>query len=65
MKKIIKLKTPQLNDIRNSLWIKKEIEGTTIKDLRSIFRLKKDNEIIKDRIIRDIRTLFERQKWLL
>ena len=33
-----------------------------IKDVRNIFRLKKENKPIKDRIIRDIRNLFEHEE---
>ena len=40
--------------------MKKETIGTTIKDIRNIFRLKKENKGIKDiRIIIDIRNLFK------
>ena len=35
------------------------MDGNTIKDIRNLFRLKKENEAIKDKIIRDIRSLFE------
>ena len=37
---------------------KKRFEGSIIKDVRNIFRLKNENETIKDRIIRDIKSLF-------
>ena len=33
----------------------KTIRGQIIKDVRNLFRLKKENEGIKDRIIRDIK----------
>ena len=37
----------------------KKADGTAIKDI-NLFRLKKENEVIKDdRVIRDIRNLFE------
>ena len=36
----------------------KEIDDTTIKDIRNIFRLIKENESIKDRIIITIKNLF-------
>ena len=39
--------------------LKKEIDETTIIAVRNIFRLKKENEAIKERIIKDIRNLFE------
>ena len=38
---------------------KKEIDDTTIKDIRNLLRLKKENEAIKDRIIIDIRNILE------
>ena len=37
---------------------KKEIDDTTIKDIRNIFRLIKENESIKDRITITIKNLF-------
>ena len=40
---------------------KKQSEENMIKSIRNIFKLKKENEAIKDRTIRDIRTLFEKQ----
>ena len=33
-----------------------------IKDVRNIFRLKKENKAIQDRINRDIRNLFEHEE---
>ena len=35
------------------------MDDTTIEDIRNIFKLKKENEAIKDRVIGDIRNLFE------
>ena len=32
-----------------------------IKDMRNLFRLKKENEAIKDRVIGDIRNLFDHE----
>ena len=34
----------------------------TIKDVRNLFRLKKENKVIKDRILRDIRNLFKHRE---
>ena len=34
------------------------IRYTAIKNMRNCFRLKKENEVIKDRVIRYIRNLF-------
>ena len=42
--------------------LKKEIDNTAIKDIRNRFSLKKENEAIKDRIIRDIRILFGQEE---
>ena len=39
--------------------MEKEIDNIAIKDIRNVFRLKKEHETIKDRVIRDIRNLFE------
>ena len=41
--------------MRNLFRLKKEINSTAIKDIRYLFRLKKENEAVKDRVIRDIR----------
>ena len=38
---------------------KKETNDATFKDIRNLFRLKKQNKTIKDRIIRGIRNLSE------
>ena len=38
--------------------MKREIDDTTIKDIWNIFRLKKGNKTIENRIIRHIRNLF-------
>ena len=42
--------------------LKKEIDNNTIKDIRNLFRLEKENKAIKDRIIRDIRNLVEHEE---
>lgn len=39
-----------------------KINKNVIKDIRNPFRMKKENEVIKERVIRDIRNLFEQQK---
>ena len=41
---------------------KKELNCTAIKDIRYLFRLEKKTETIKDRILRDIKNLFEHEK---
>ena len=40
---------------------RKQSEDNAIKSIRNRFKLKKENEAIKDRIIRDIRTLFKQE----
>ena len=40
---------------------KKQYEENIIKSIKSLFKLKKEREGIKDRIIRDIRTLFKQE----
>ena len=37
------------------------MNDNTIKSIRNLFKLKKENEAIKSRISRDIRTLFEQE----
>ena len=41
---------------------KKQSEENIIKSIRNLFKLKKENEAIKDKIIGDIRTLLEQQE---
>ena len=40
----------------------KELNYTAIKDIRSLFRLEKETKVIKDRILRDIKNLFEHEE---
>ena len=40
---------------------KKQSEENIIKSIKSLFKLKKEKEGIKDRIIRDVRTLFKQE----
>ena len=41
---------------------KKELNYTAIKDIRYLFRLEKKPEAFKDRILRDIKNLFEHEE---
>ena len=41
--------------------VKKDSEENIIESIRSLFKLKKENEATKDRIIRDIRILFKQE----
>ena len=45
--------------------MKREIHDTTVKDIRNIFRLKKENKAIKNRIIRDSRNLFNKEEKII
>ena len=38
------------------------MNNNTIKNIRKLFRLKKENEAIKNRVIRDIRNLFQHEE---
>ena len=42
--------------------LKKEIDDNTIKSITNLFRLKKENEAIKDRMIRNIANQSEKEK---
>ena len=48
-----------IKEIRNLFRLKKELYCTAIKDIRNPFRLEKETTAIKDRILRDIKNLFE------
>ena len=54
-----KIEDKIINDVRH--FQTKKIDDTTIKDIRNLFRLKKENGAIGDKIIRGIRNLFELQ----
>ena len=41
--------------------VKKQSEENIIKSVRNLFKLKKENEAIKDRITKDIRTLLKQE----
>ena len=48
--------------IRNLFRLKKELNFTAIKDIRNLFRQEKETKAIKDRILRDIKNLFEHEE---
>ena len=52
-----KRKDTIIKDIKNIFRLRKEIDNSAIKDITK----KKENETIKDRIIRDIKSLFEQE----
>ena len=48
-----------IKDIRNLFRLKKELNYTAIKDIINLFRGEKETKAIEDRILRDIKNLFE------
>ena len=48
----------------NIFKLKKEIDGTAYsqKDIAKIFRLKKENKVIKHRMLRDINNIFDNKE---
>ena len=51
-----------IKDIRNLFRLKKEQNYTAVKDIRNLFRQEKESKAIKDRILRNIKNLFEHEK---
>ena len=51
-----------IKDIRNLFRLKKEQNYTAIKNIRNLFRKGKETKVIKGRILRDIKNLFEHEK---
>ena len=51
-----------IEDVRSLFRLKKQLNYTTIKDIRNVFRLEKETKAIKDRMLRDIKNLFEHQE---
>ena len=47
---------------QNLFRLKKELNYTAIKDIRNVFGLEKQTKAIKDRILRDIKNLFEHEE---
>ena len=41
------------------------MDDSTVRSKRNIFKLKKENEAIEDRIVKDIRDLFEQEKRII
>ena len=54
-----------IKNIRILVRSKKELHYTAIKDIRTLFRLEKETKAIKDRILRDIKSLLSMKKKLL
>ena len=51
------MKISKIKYVMNFLDWKKEINDTTIKDIRNLLRLEKENKVIKDIIIRGIKII--------
>ena len=51
-----------IKDIRNLFRQNKELNYTAIKDIRNLCRLEEATKTIKDRILRDIKNLFEHEE---
>ena len=49
-------------DIRNLFRLKIELNYTAIKDIRNLYRQDKETKAIKDRILGDIKNLFEHEE---
>ena len=47
---------------RNLFRLKKELNYSAIKDIRNLFRLEKETKAINDRILRDIKNIFEHKQ---
>ena len=58
-KKRKEIKVNIIKDVKNIFRLKNEIDHITCKDTRFHFRLVKENEAEWNRIVRDIRHLFE------
>ena len=51
-----------LNNVRNLVTLKKELNYTAMNDIRNLFRLQKETKAIKKRILRGIKNLFEHEE---
>ena len=51
-----------IKDIRNFFFTKKGHNYTKVKDIRNLFRQEKGTKAIKDRMLRDMKNLFEHEK---
>ena len=51
-----------IKDISHFFRLKEEQNYTTIKDIRNLFRLGKETKAIKDRILGDIKNIFEHEE---
>ena len=60
-----KLRYNKIEVVKKLFRLNKKIDVTTAKDIRNLLKLKKENQAIKNRIIRRKRNLFENEKKLL
>ena len=52
----------KIKDVRSHFRLKKELNYTAIKGIKNSFRLEKETKAIKDRILGDIKNLFDHEK---
>ena len=48
-----------IKEIKNLFRLKKELNHIAIKDIKNLFRIEKETKAIRDRILRDMKNLFE------
>ena len=60
-----RLELEKYNIIKDVKKTKKETNNNAIKVIRNLFGLKKENEAIKGRIIRDIKKFLEKEKKII
>ena len=51
-----------IKDMRKLFTLEKELNYTAIKDIRNLFRREKETKVIKGRIPRDMKNIFEHEK---
>ena len=59
MKSLILQEENIIKDIRNLFRLKQKQNYTAIQGIRNLFRQEKETKAIRDRILRDIKNLFE------
>ena len=51
-----------IRDIRNLFRLKKELNHTAVKDIRNPSRIERETNAFKDRILKNIKNLFEHEE---
>ena len=51
-----------IKDMKNLFRLNKEVNHTAVKDIRNLFRWEKETKGIKNRILGDIKNLFEHEE---